>query len=891
MSRKQRYVQARRAANKQGRKFSGMCTMVFLLGFAGVEIWNYASSTASLGEAGKPASASVGVGTNAGMPAFMTEHKWHSRSLLSGGDVGEAVYADILANVIAGSFAVTVAAETNFTVGDTLIIGEGELEETAVVSEFDEATGVLTFLTALKNDHSEGTPVSQLISECSAADPFTAAITECDVEKSLSSAGFVVLYIFIIYNIFLGIAILCDDYFLGALEGISEALDLSEDVAGATFMAAGSSAPELFTSLAGVAMGHAETGAGTIVGSAVFNILIIIALSAVMVPDKLLVDWRCILRDGSFYGISIVLFIIFSYDSVFELYEAIILLLMYVLYVVMMYFNQSLMAFLARCGGTSKVAPEDGERNDESKDDKSVVELPATAPPSEMGDPPDGGGPDGDITVSVVAEEPSAPKERKVPSRKTGQTRRSNPEYTSTQPLDDSAVGQRAQTMIEMKQLSQSESALKQVTSAQPYINAPTRKLTKDDLALSSKVQGALLEPAKINKIKTSKRGGSLTIGKVEYYSSSEPDLTKLDLTNGGTSKRHPHFHHKHKHNMPWSSHAVGTPPSSFKKKSEGSFGKGTHRRGSMTKHEHTRENSNLSQVGTADPNLGPDLEAVALEREGTMGSQPVKESLETDDNDGSDGEGSDDDGEFEGSCGQRCCFPCIFGDHPDLVCGKSADAERSCFGKLGLVYTWFNFVLGAPYQWLFRNTIPYARYYWSSFCMNILWIIILSLAMVAVVQKLGCILGIDAFTMGFCVIAVGTSVPDALGSMLVARDGFADMAVSNAIGSNVFDINLGLGFPYLIMILSQIKPNESGMPKIKLEACGRDGIHLVNQGMLFAKFGVILLGILVLTVVTFMASKFQLTKPLGITFVFLYIATVTYSILSAIFCDDGLTC
>ena len=41
----------------------------------------------------------------------------------------------------------------------------------------------------------------------------------------------------------------------------------------------------------------------------------------------------------------------------------------------------------------------------------------------------------------------------------------------------------------------------------------------------------------------------------------------------------------------------------------------------------------------------------------------------------------------------------------------------------------------------------------------------------------------------------------DALSSILVARDGFGDMAVSNAIGSNVFDINLGLGLPFVIRI------------------------------------------------------------------------------------------
>ena len=53
--------------------------------------------------------------------------------------------------------------------------------------------------------------------------------------------------------------------FVPSLEAISEKLDLSEDVAGATFMAAGSSAPELFTSVAGVGV-ESDVGVGTIVG-------------------------------------------------------------------------------------------------------------------------------------------------------------------------------------------------------------------------------------------------------------------------------------------------------------------------------------------------------------------------------------------------------------------------------------------------------------------------------------------------------------------------------------------------------------------------------------------------------------------------------------------------
>ena len=52
-------------------------------------------------------------------------------------------------------------------------------------------------------------------------------------------------------------------------------------MAGATFMAAGGSAPELFTSIIGVFIAETDVGFGTIVGSAVFNVLFVIGLCAV----------------------------------------------------------------------------------------------------------------------------------------------------------------------------------------------------------------------------------------------------------------------------------------------------------------------------------------------------------------------------------------------------------------------------------------------------------------------------------------------------------------------------------------------------------------------------------------------------------------------------------
>ena len=108
-----------------------------------------------------------------------------------------------------------------------------------------------------------------------------------------------------IFYMFWGLAIVCDDYFVASLEEICDALGLSADVAGATFMAAGSSAPELFTSLMGVFAVKSDVGVGTIVGSAVFNLCCIIGGTAVFTPGVLKIDWKPITRDTIFYAISI----------------------------------------------------------------------------------------------------------------------------------------------------------------------------------------------------------------------------------------------------------------------------------------------------------------------------------------------------------------------------------------------------------------------------------------------------------------------------------------------------------------------------------------------------------------------------------------------------------
>lgn len=51
-------------------------------------------------------------------------------------------------------------------------------------------------------------------------------------------------------------------------------------------------------------------------------------------------------------------------------------------------------------------------------------------------------------------------------------------------------------------------------------------------------------------------------------------------------------------------------------------------------------------------------------------------------------------------------------------------------------------------------------KYYIVSFVMSVVWIMILSFAMVTIVGRTGCILGVDSYVMGLVVVAMGTSIP-----------------------------------------------------------------------------------------------------------------------------------
>jgi len=177
-----------------------------------------------------------------------------------------------------------------------------------------------------------------------------------------------------VFYMFWGLAIVCDDYFVTSLEEISEALSLSPDVAGATFMAAGSSAPELFTSIMGVFAVKNDVGIGTIVGSAVFNLCCIIGGTALFTPNVLTIDWKPITRDSIFYTISIMAMIKVLSDGQIVLWEAVILVICYAFYVLVMYMNPAIMASVAKCVGDDMKELEEEEEEEEEKKEEEEEE-------------------------------------------------------------------------------------------------------------------------------------------------------------------------------------------------------------------------------------------------------------------------------------------------------------------------------------------------------------------------------------------------------------------------------------------------------------------------------------------------------------------------------------
>lgn len=111
------------------------------------------------------------------------------------------------------------------------------------------------------------------------------------------------------------------DYLVKGLGSLSERFSISEAVIGASVAAMGSSMPEFGASVFSVIENEPTIGFGTIVGSAIFNITVIIGGAALF--GKVAVNKKVVYRDGMFYLFTVVVALIGIRDGKLTRLEAV----------------------------------------------------------------------------------------------------------------------------------------------------------------------------------------------------------------------------------------------------------------------------------------------------------------------------------------------------------------------------------------------------------------------------------------------------------------------------------------------------------------------------------------------------------------------------------------
>jgi len=663
---------------------------------------------------------------------------------------------------------------------------------------------------------------------------------------------------------FLGLAIVCDEFFQPSLEAISEALRLPPDVAGATFLAAGSSAPELFTSV-GDSFGPASSiGVGTIMGSAMFNILIIVAASAMYAgTSKLKIDWRPVTRDVSFYTLSIVLFAACAADGEVNAFEAGVMLAGYGAYIAFMVANERI---FARCAPRAKVynskeiaraanpaaalariAVRSAQSAHEQRPRADSMEL--TIVPAAARSVADVGG-GGSGGSSPVANRAAASNSAHFATDRRVSTGADYFHY-------DRNGFREFDTYKKGKHGNKGAKEGKGQQGQQGAFHMPARLKTHADQAAAN--PGAAAAAATGSPLAAAAAAAAAEADQREL--SPSPWAAKQRQAGGSPSS--------------YAQRVSSKPPAAFYHKGSGESPRASPTLASSAAGGASEVPEDDQPSPAPSPSTSPAsapaaqqnrtaaavlLESVLQPEGGGMGSvlrpaDPVHKAFTVElvmpsggGGDGGGGGGEGGGGDDDDGGGDRLAYPSDGGFGEKLF-----------------------FVLSLPFLLAFTVTIPdcenpaWEKWMWTAFFSSIIWIGAICHMMVQMASHIGCDLGISPITMGTLVLAVGTSVPDAIGSILAAKSGEADMAIANAIGSNIFDILLGMGLPWLLVNVAKgelvpvnIPPSELGL------ACG------------------ILLFTVFFFVSVLVRNKWCMTPAMGKQLAALYACFVVYTILQS---------
>uniref|UniRef100_A0A8C4DXP9 Sodium/potassium/calcium exchanger 1 n=1 Tax=Dicentrarchus labrax TaxID=13489 RepID=A0A8C4DXP9_DICLA len=534
--------------------------------------------------------------------------------------------------------------------------------------------------------------------------------------------GWVILHIFGMMYMFISLAIVCDEFFVPALGVITDKLAISDDVAGATFMAAGGSAPELFTSLIGIFIAHSNVGIGTIVGSAVFNILFVIGMCALFSREVLHLTWWPLFRDVSFYILDLILLIIFFLDNVIMWWESMMLVTSYTLYVIFMKFN---------------VQIEQAFKTQLYKH-KNIVKIITVEEPEKVSTP---------VTEHDADNAPPAPEDKNRLKVKIKQSTNCN------------QLSFRDHSHL----FPQLKPSLQRGGSSASLHNSTMRN-TIFQLMIHT------LDP----------------LGDSDFYKMKWEFLKIIFgipfTDDGGKTEQ--------------TNEPEATPPKEPEKK------------------EHDEDDSDEDSDELSEDEDDEEEEDEEEEEEEEKEDEPL--SLE---------------------------WP---------------DTRRKQATYLFLLPIIFPLWLTVPDV---RNQKS-KRFFAVTFLGSILWIAVFSYLMVWWAHQVGETIGISEEIMGLTILAAGTSIPDLITSVIVARKGLGDMAVSSSVGSNIFDITVGLPVPWLLY---------SSLHGLAPVAVSSNGLFCA----------IVLLFIMLIFVIVSIAScKWKMNKALGSTMFLLYFIFLVLSVM-----------
>nr|XP_020495817.1 sodium/potassium/calcium exchanger 1-like isoform X1 [Labrus bergylta] len=594
--------------------------------------------------------------------------------------------------------------------------------------------------------------------------------------------GWVVLHVVGMIYMFAALAIVCDEFFVPALEVITNTLEISDDVAGATFMAAGGSAPELFTSLIGVFISRSNVGIGTIVGSAVFNILFVIGMCAIFSREMLHLTWWPLFRDVTFYILDLIMLIVFFLDSKILWWESMLLVLGYISYVSFMKFNsqieKAVKTQINKHMSIVKVwSAEEPEKESEAPSAPPAPPPVAAAAPKQEPEPPPTT-PQSHKPLSEAPEDKTRLRARPVLQRGGSTASLHNTSLRSTI----------FQLMIHTLDPLGEESDLR---GAQ---KTPGPKKSKRETSFNGDVrgEGSVHRKAK-NKVKPVNASRSGKLQSKTHHRRSEDDDPKTNTEQSGAAG------------------GAAVEPSTSQ----------------LQKTEETRKNEQGGSEGGAED-----------------------ESADEESSDSSESEDDDGDKEEEEKEEEE--------EESEPLSLEWPDNRRKQATYLFLLPIVFPLWLTLPDV---RNPAS-RRYFVMTFIGSILWIGVFSYLMVWWAHQVGETVGISEEIMGLTILAAGTSIPDLITSVIVARKGLGDMAVSSSVGSNIFDITVGLPVPWLIYTLLH----------------NGDPVTVSSNGLFCAI--VLLFLMLLFVIISIAACRWKMSRMLGLTMFILYFVFLVLSVM-----------